>query len=88
MTENSPSQVCGVTDRKFTFAQLRDHCAAFAVRLQTQFHLRQDDVVAVCLPNVPEFPIVTLGSVEAGCIVTSVNPTYTSGTEKSFKSLI
>ena len=68
-----------MTDRKYTFAELRDRCGALAVRLQTQFKLQQNDVVAVCLPNVPEFPIATLGSVEAGLIVTSVNPTYTAG---------
>ena len=37
------------------------------------------DVIAVCLPNIPEFPIATLGAIEAGLIVTSMNPIYTAG---------
>lgn len=58
---------------------MRDHCAALAVRLQTQFQLKQNDVVAVCLPNLPEYPIATLSVTEAGLIITTVNPTYTAG---------
>lgn len=68
-----------MTDRKYTYAELRDHSAAFAVRLQMQFHMKQNDVVAVCLPNIPEFPIATLGAAEAGLVVTTVNPIYTPG---------
>lgn len=71
--------MCGVTDRKYSYAELRDHSAAFAVRLQMQFQMQQNDVLAVCLPNIPEFPIATLGAVEAGMVVTTVNPMYTPG---------
>lgn len=71
--------MCGVTDRKYTYAELRDHSAALAVRLQKQFSMKQNEVVAVCLPNVPEFPIATLGAIEAGSLVTTVNPMYTPG---------
>lgn len=72
-------QKCGETGRQYTYAQLRDHSSALAVRLQTQFGLRQKDVVAICLPNIPEFAIAALASFEAGLIATSVNPIYTSG---------
>lgn len=71
--------MCGVTDRKYTYAELRDHSAAFAVRLQMQFRAQQNDVLAVCLPNIPEFPIASLGAMEAGLLVTTVNPMYTPG---------
>lgn len=47
-------QVCGVSDRKYNYAELRDNSAAFAVRLQTRFRLKPNDVLAVCLPNIPE----------------------------------
>lgn len=77
-------QVCGVTDRKYTYAELRDRSAALAVRLQNKCGLKQNDVFAVCLPNIPEFPIATLGAIEAGLIVTTVNPTYTSGKISKF----
>lgn len=72
-------QVCGITDRSYTYAQLRDHSAAFAVRLQQKLHLGHKDVLAVCLPNVPEYPIAILGAMEAGLQVTTVNPVYTPG---------
>lgn len=72
-------QKCGETGRQYTYGQLRDHSSALAVRLQTQFGLKQHDVVAICLPNIPEFAIAALATFEAGLIVTSVNPIYTSG---------
>jgi len=68
-----------ITDRQYTFAQMRDASAAFAVRLQTKFNLQKPDVLAICLPNLPEYPIATLGAIEAGLTVTTVNPVYTPG---------
>lgn len=50
---NKVAIVCSVTGRKYTYAKMRDHCAAFAIRLRTQFGLKQGDVVAICLPNIP-----------------------------------
>lgn len=86
-------QVCVITDRQYTFAQLRDASAAFAVRLQKKFKLAKPDVLAICLPNLPEYPIATLGAIEAGLAVTTINPIYTPGKtfqcrRNSFRSLI
>ncbi|KAM8720830.1 hypothetical protein ACLKA7_006816 [Drosophila subpalustris] len=75
--ENSTAAVCVVTDRQYTFAQMRDASAAFAVRLQTKFKLEKPDVLAICLPNIPEYPIACLGGIEAGLAVTTINPIYT-----------
>ncbi|EDV47064.1 probable 4-coumarate--CoA ligase 1 [Drosophila erecta] len=75
--ERRTAAVCVITDRQYTFAQMRDACAAFAVRLQTKFNLHKPDVLAICLPNLPEYPIATLGAIEAGLTVTTVNPVYT-----------
>ena len=72
-------QVCGETGRSFTYAKLRDHSAALAVQYQQKFHLNQGDVVAMCLPNIPEYPIATFGAIEAGLVVTTINPIYTAG---------
>lgn len=44
---------CGATGRKYTYAKLRDHCAALAIRLRNSLKLDKNDVVAICLPNVP-----------------------------------
>lgn len=71
--------VCGDTGRQLSYAQLRDHCAALAVRLQRQMRLTGGDVLAVCLPNCPDFAIASLAALEAELIVTPVNPIYTAG---------
>lgn len=71
--------MCGETGRKYTYSQLRDHSAAVAFRLQTKFNLKRGDVVAICLPNVPEFAIALLGVLEAGLVITTLNPIYTEG---------
>lgn len=51
--KNHVAIVCGVTGRKYTYGKLRDHCAALAISLREKFGLKQDEVVAICLPNVP-----------------------------------
>jgi acyl-CoA synthetase (AMP-forming)/AMP-acid ligase II len=72
------SQVDGITDRSITYSQLRDKCRAFAIHLRKSFKLKANETIAVCLPNSIEFPIITLGGIEAEIVVTTVNPTYTS----------
>lgn len=52
---------------------------AFAACLRNKLKLENDDCVAVMLPNCPEFPLAALGSIQAGCIVTTVNPIYKAG---------
>lgn len=44
---------CGITGRKYTYAKLRDHCAALAIRLRRDLNLQKNDIVGICLPNVP-----------------------------------
>ena len=72
-------QVDVITGRQYTYAELRDSSAALAVRLQTKFKLGKGDVLAICLPNLPEYPGAVLGAIEAGLTVTTVNPIYTAG---------
>ncbi|XP_067635646.1 uncharacterized protein pdgy [Eurosta solidaginis] len=76
--ENEIATVCIVSGRQYTYAQLRDHSAALAVRLQTKFKLGLRDIAAVCLPNLPEYPIAVLGALEAGLSITTINPIYTA----------
>ncbi|CAG9863295.1 unnamed protein product [Phyllotreta striolata] len=68
---------CGVTGRKYTYGQVRTKTKNFGAALRRKFKLEKGDVVAIVLPNVPEFPIVTLGALRAGLICTTVNPIYT-----------
>lgn len=72
------ASVCVVTGRKYTYSQLRDASGALAIRLQKNFNLQPRDVIAICLPNFPEYPIAIFGSLEAGLTITLVNPIYTA----------
>ncbi|XP_004531120.1 4-coumarate--CoA ligase 1 [Ceratitis capitata] len=76
--ENDVATLCVISGRQYTYAQLRDTSAAFAIRLQNNFKLARGDTLAICLPNMPEYPIAVLGAIEAGLTVTTVNPIYTA----------
>lgn len=51
--QNHIGIVCGITGRKYTYAKLRDHCAALAIRMRNNLKLEKNDIVAICLPNIP-----------------------------------
>ncbi|XP_075232363.1 uncharacterized protein LOC142330816 isoform X2 [Lycorma delicatula] len=68
----------GITGRKYTFAQIRKYCRTFAASL-LKSGLKPGQTVSVILPNIPEYPIVIFGAIEAGLIVSTVNPAYTAG---------
>lgn len=51
--KNHTAIECAVSGRKYTYADLRDRCAALAINLREKLGLKQNDVVAVCLPNYP-----------------------------------
>lgn len=51
--QNHLAIVCGITGRKYTYAKLRDRCAALAIRLRNSLKLDKHDIVAICLPNIP-----------------------------------
>lgn len=72
-------KVCGITGRQYTYSQMRDQSAALALRLQTKLKLKFGESVAVCLPNIPEYPSAVLGPLEAGLVVTPINPYYNAG---------
>ncbi|XP_075232412.1 uncharacterized protein LOC142330838 [Lycorma delicatula] len=68
---------CSLTGRKYTFARLRELTRRFgATLLKSGF--KPGQVIALALPNLPEFPIALFGAVEAGLIVSTVNPAYTA----------
>lgn len=74
---NHIAVVCGITGRQYTYAQLRDHSAAVAHRLRTDYGFRRGDVIAISMLNEPEFVIAVLGAMEAGLVITTINPAYT-----------
>jgi acyl-CoA synthetase (AMP-forming)/AMP-acid ligase II len=67
-----------VTGREYTYAESRAIARRFAASLR-KVGFKQGDVIAVVLPNIPEFPLVLFGAIEAGMVVTTVNPVFTPG---------
>ncbi|GBP88151.1 Probable 4-coumarate--CoA ligase 3 [Eumeta japonica] len=51
---------------------------SLAASLRTKLKLQDNDIVAIILPNVPEYPCALLGVMQAGCIATTANPAYNS----------
>lgn len=77
---------CAETGRKYTYSELRKKSNNFGKSLRKKLKLEEGDVVAVLLPNVPEYAIVILGILQAGLIITTLNPVYTAG--KSYITLL
>jgi len=55
---------------------MRLACKRFAASLVKR-GATPGQVLAVLLPNIPEFAVTALGAIEAGLTVTTVNPIYT-----------
>ncbi|XP_048483308.1 4-coumarate--CoA ligase 1 [Plutella xylostella] len=70
--------VCAVSGRGYTYAQTHKMSMLFAASLRTKLKLREDDTVAILLPNVPEYPCILFGILQAGCIASPMNPAYTA----------
>ncbi|XP_069685518.1 uncharacterized protein [Periplaneta americana] len=68
---------CGVTGRSYTYGATRKLCRRFAASLH-RAGLQAGSTLAIVMPNSPEWPIVFLGALEAGFVVTTINPTYTA----------
>ncbi|XP_025410729.1 4-coumarate--CoA ligase [Sipha flava] len=68
--------VCGLTNRKFTYHQARLSSERFAASLKKR-GTTSGQVLAILLPNIPEFAVTALGAIEAGLVVTTINPVYT-----------
>ncbi|XP_046664229.1 4-coumarate--CoA ligase-like 9 [Homalodisca vitripennis] len=67
---------CGLTGRSYTFAQIHRLSLRFANSLRKAGFTR-GDVIALVLSNSPEFPIITLGALEADLSLSFVNHSYT-----------
>ncbi|XP_049875369.1 uncharacterized protein LOC126373308 [Pectinophora gossypiella] len=70
--------VCAVTGRGYTYEQAFTLSSAFAANLRKKFKIRDGDTVSVMLPNIPDFPLVATGILEAGGVISTINPVYTA----------
>ncbi|XP_050505999.1 uncharacterized protein LOC126884185 [Diabrotica virgifera virgifera] len=68
---------CAVSGRNYTFSMLRFLVNRFAQAALSHCAMKPREVVGLLLPNIPEFVIVCHGAMEAGLVVTFVNPLYT-----------
>nr|XP_022913349.1 4-coumarate--CoA ligase 2-like [Onthophagus taurus] len=69
---------CSFTERKYTYDNLLMKSSNLSKSLRKKLNLQKGDVVAILLPNIPEFPICILGPLLAGLKITTINPSYTS----------
>ncbi|KAJ9067782.1 hypothetical protein DSO57_1035698 [Entomophthora muscae] len=67
----------GDTREKLTHRQLRELTDKVASGLFNKFNLRRGDCIAIFTPNSIMFPIVFMGALSLGVIVTTINPMYT-----------
>jgi acyl-CoA synthetase (AMP-forming)/AMP-acid ligase II len=68
--------VDAVTGRRMTYGELREQVHGFAAGV-SGLGLGEGGVVAILLPNLPEYPVVFLGTALAGAASTTLNPSYT-----------
>jgi long-chain acyl-CoA synthetase len=60
-----------------TYADTDRLSRAFAAYLQRKLGVAKGDRVAVMVPNIPAFPLATMGIVRVGAVQVNVNPLYT-----------
>lgn len=65
--------VDGLTGRTLTYGDLLSASTRVAAGLAER-GLRKGDVLAICSPNAPEYPIALYGASLAGAVVTTLNP--------------
>eukprot|EP00092_Neocalanus_flemingeri_P009971 GFUD01010749.1.p1 GENE.GFUD01010749.1~~GFUD01010749.1.p1 ORF type:complete len:538 (+),score=152.80 GFUD01010749.1:161-1774(+) len=77
LAENSDNIafIDGTTGATTTRGQLREQILRFSGAMKSR--VKPDDVVAVSLPNIPQFLLPVLGSIHAGAQVCLYNPIYT-----------
>jgi acyl-CoA synthetase (AMP-forming)/AMP-acid ligase II len=68
--------VDAVTGQRIRYGELREQVHRFAAGL-SGLGVGKGDVVAILLPNLPEYPVVFLGTALAGAASTTLNPAYT-----------
>lgn len=74
---DKPALIDGPTGRTITYAELGEQTAALAGALASR-GIGKGDVVAIYLPNLPEYAVIFHGVVRASATNTTANPLYTS----------
>lgn len=69
-------QVDGASNKSYTYSELGTSVKNFASALAKR-GFKKGDVLALYLPNVPEYPILFFGIIALGGVATTLNPTFT-----------
>jgi long-chain acyl-CoA synthetase len=67
-----------VTGRQYRYAEARELCGRFAASLR-RAGLQPGNTITTVMPNTAEWPIILLGAIEAGIVVSTSNPNCTAG---------
>lgn len=67
----------GTTGQSYTYKDSADKCRVFAAGLHNMLEADKGDVLAILLPNCPEYAFAFAGASALGVTVTTVNPLYT-----------
>ena len=67
-----------MTGRRYRYGELSQLCRRFAASLR-RAGLQPGDTLLIMMPNTAEWPIVLLGAMEAGLLISTANPLYTAG---------
>jgi len=76
--KDNAALVDAISGRSYTYGEARSLAGSFGSGL-LRLGGQPGDVVAIVLPNLPEYPVIFMGASEAGFVVTTLNPTYTAG---------
>jgi len=68
--------VDGKTGRQYSYNELDENICKFSSSLQ-RIGFSRDDVMCVVSPNNPEYPVVFLGVIRCGGVVSTCNPAFT-----------
>ena len=66
----------GVTGRSYTYQDGYEDCKKFSIAL-ARFGIKKGDVIALFMPNCPEYILCLLGVAGIGAVTTIINPNYT-----------
>ncbi|KAK5643729.1 hypothetical protein RI129_007574 [Pyrocoelia pectoralis] len=68
---------CNLTGKRYTFEEVFVKSRNLNRSLRNKLNLKPGDIVALLLPNIPEYPICILGALMANLKVTAMNPNHT-----------
>ena len=67
-----------MTGRQYTYEMTYNMSRQFGSAL-IRMGAKKGDVLAMVVPNIPEFPIAFMGACGVGVTLTTMNPTYKPG---------